>query len=276
MEENKPNQFVILPKKDTLLQKYEILIYVCIRRYMDAKTMEAYPSIECVMRESGCSKPTVNAAIKTIEEKGYFKRIPKKLSKSKVKGRGYVYVFNNEKHFEPFSYEFLDNSKLSKSEKLQILCTQQYMILDDATQQGKVSYSDRELSEKTGLDYRTIRRNNESLIDKGYANQITLQTKDPVTGLINRETIYHLNKIGQAIVFALRNHEQRLTKHDNQIESLEERVQKLEEVAKSKDKDNELLLRENSKLREEIRLLKQSRDAIILDMPLNNQEGTGD
>ena len=82
MDENKNSQYVILPKKDTLLQKYEILIYVCIRRHMYQDTMEAYPSIECIMRESGCSKPTVTNAIKSIEEKGYFKRIPKSQSKS--------------------------------------------------------------------------------------------------------------------------------------------------------------------------------------------------
>ena len=39
------NQYVILPKKETgeLLKKYEILIYVCIRRYMNKDTMEAFP-----------------------------------------------------------------------------------------------------------------------------------------------------------------------------------------------------------------------------------------
>lgn len=270
MDENKNSQYVILPKKDTLLQKYEILIYVCIRRYMNSETMEAFPSVDTIVKDSGCSKPTVIKTIDTIEEKGYFKRIPKSQSKTKPKpkGRGCVYVFNNSKHFEPFSYDFLDNSKLSKSEKLQILCTQQYMIKDESSHLGKVSYSDRQLSELTGLDHRTIKKNNESLIDKGFANQVTLQTKDPVTGLINKETIYHLDKIGQAIVFALRKHEQHLAQHDTQIESLEERVQKLEAVAKSKDKYNELLLRENSKLREEIRLLKQSKDTIVLNMPL--------
>lgn len=151
---------------------------------------------------------------------------------------------------------------------MQILCTQQYMIKDESAHLGKVSYSDRQLSELTGLDHRTIKKNNESLIDKGFANQVTLQTKDPVTGLINKETIYHLDKIGQAIVFALRIHEQHLAQHDTQIESLEERVQKLEKIAKSKDKDNELLIKENSRLRKEIELLKISKEAIVLDMSL--------
>lgn len=258
MSENKNSQYVILPKKEEEskhLKKYEILIYVCIRRYMN-KNMEAFPALDTIVKDSGCSKPTVVKIIEIIENKGYFKRIPKSQSKSKIKGKGCVYVFNNEQHFEPFSYDFLDNTKLTKSEKLQILCTQQYMILDDSTQQGKISYSDRELSEKTGLDYRTIKKNHNSLIDKGFVNQITLQTKDPITGLINKETIYHLDKVGQAVIFALRNHEQRIC----QLETLEERVQKLEEAYKSKDKDNELLIKENFKLRKELELLKKSKN----------------
>lgn len=37
------DKFVILPKKENgiLLKKYEILVYVCIRRYMNKDTMKA-------------------------------------------------------------------------------------------------------------------------------------------------------------------------------------------------------------------------------------------
>lgn len=264
MEENKSSQFVVMPKKDVLLQKYEILIYVCIRRYMNQTTMEAFPALDTIVRDSGCSKPTVIKTIEVIEQKGYFKRIPKSKSKSKVRGKGCVYVFNNDKHFEPFSYDFLDNATLSKSEKLQILCTQQYMYLDEANQSGKISYSDRELSEKTGLDYRTIKKNNNSLIDKGYANQVTLQTKDPVTGIVNKETIYHLDKFGQSIVFALRNHEQRICNTEDAVQELQKEVAELKEIVKSKTKDYELICRENRRLN---KIIKESsvKDAIVLE-----------
>ena len=264
MEENKSSQFVVMPKKDVLLQKYEILIYVCIRRYMNQTTMEAFPALDTIVRDSGCSKPTVIKTIEVIEQKGYFKRIPKSKSKSKVRGKGCVYVFNNDKHFEPFSYDFLDNATLSKSEKLQILCTQQYMYLDEANQSGKISYSDRELSEKTGLDYRTIKKNNNSLIDKGYANQVTLQTKDPVTGIVNKETIYHLDKFGQSIVFALRNHEQRICNTEDAVQELQKEVAELKEIVKSKTKDYELIYRENRRLN---KIIKESsvKDAIVLE-----------
>lgn len=140
------NRYIILPKKENgeLLKKYEILIYVCIRRYMNKDTMEAFPSLDRIAKDSGCSKPTIMKIIKQIEQKGY-------ITISHVgKLNSNVYKFNNEKSFEPFSYEFLDNKNLTKSEKLQILCTQQYMYKTEGL--GKISYSDSELCELTGLN----------------------------------------------------------------------------------------------------------------------------
>ena len=83
-------QYVILPKKENgeLLQKYEILIYVCIRRYMNAKTMKAFPSLDTIAKDSGCSKPTILKILKEIERKGYIK--------TELKGGvGNVYTFNS-------------------------------------------------------------------------------------------------------------------------------------------------------------------------------------
>lgn len=138
------------------------------------------------------------------------------------------------------------------------------MIKDESSHLGKVSYSDRELSELSGLDHRTIKKNNESLIDKGFANQVTLQTKDPVTGLINKETIYYLDKIGQAIVFALRNHEERLCYVEDHQAIVDERLSRLEQLIEDKDKTIELLTRElNKKTKEQ-----KSKNKIVLDMSL--------
>lgn len=224
-------QFVIVPKKDNglLLEKYEILVYVCIRRYMNRDTMKAFPSLDTIAKDSGCSKPTVMKTIDRIKEKGYLRTEPFQ------RGRGTVYIFNNEKSFEPFSYEFLDNKNLSKSEKFQILCTQQYMYKNDGI--GKISYSDRELCELTGLDRSTLRKNNRSLIKKGYMAEISLQKRNPETGLMNKETIYHLNELGQAIVFAIQNHE-------NRIQNIEEKMNK-------RDKDIDLLFKEIDRLKKE-------------------------
>lgn len=230
-------QYVILPKKENgeLLQKYEILIYVCIRRYMNAKTMKAFPSLDTIAKDSGCSKPTILKIIKEIERKGYIK--------TELKGGvGNVYTFNNEKSFEPFSYEFLDNPKLNKSEKLQILCTQQYMYKNDGI--GKVSYSDRELAKLTGLDRSVISKNNNSLMSKNLMTQVTLQSRDSETGLMNKETIYHLNELGQAIVFAITNHETRIQQNTADIEDLKRQMQQ-------NTKDTQMLLAEIRRLQKE-------------------------
>lgn len=223
---DKIQQFVILPKKEKeedQLKKYEILIYVCIRRHMNSKTLEAFPSIETIAKESSCSKKTVLDTIEKIQQKGYF--TIKKIGKCNH------YFFNNEKHFEPFSYDFLDNPKLNKSEKLQILCTQQYMIKTQITDEngeehgfGAISMSDRQLAFCTGLDRNTIARNNKSLISKGFASQASLQIKDSETGLMNKQTIYRLSEIGQAIVFALQNHEDRISNNTDRIDQLEKTV----------------------------------------------------
>lgn len=236
MEKESVNQFVILPKKEVgdQLQKYEILIYVAIRRYMNKNTMKAYPSLDRIQKDTGVSKATIIKIIKNIINKGYMQQESKK-------GVGAIYTFNNEKSFEPFSYEFLDNENLTKAEKLQILCTQQYMFKENGV--GKISYSDNELAEKTGLNRNTIAKTNQSLMQKGFATQVSLATRDPKTGLINKETMYHLDEIGQAIVFKLKEHDDRIVKNEEDIESLK--------------KDNELPRRELNEIKRELQASKE-------------------
>lgn len=220
------NQFVILPKKENgeLLQKYEILVYVAIRYNMNAKTMTAHPSLQTIADRTGCSIPSIRKIIKNIVAKKY-------MTVEIKKGIGTIYTFSNEKSFEPFSYEFLDNPNLTKAEKLHILCTQQYMFKENGV--GKVTYSDAELSEKTGLNRHTISKTNQSLIEKGFAEQIILRSKNPETGLMDKETIFHLNELGQAIVFKLKEHEERIDKHDEEIEELKRTVAELKQQLRS-------------------------------------------
>lgn len=220
------NQFVILPKKENgeLLQKYEILVYVAIRYNMNAKTMTAHPSLQTIADRTGCSIPSIRKIIKDIVAKKY-------MTVEIKKGIGTIYTFSNEKSFEPFSYEFLDNPKLTKAEKLHILCTQQYMFKENGV--GKVTYSDAELSEKTGLNRHTISKTNQSLIEKGFAEQIVLKSKNPETGLMDKETVFNLNELGQAIVFKLKEHEDRIDKHDEEIEELKRTVAELKQQLRS-------------------------------------------
>lgn len=102
---------------------------------------------------------------------------------------------------------------------------------------GTISMSDSQLAACTGLERHTIAKNNKSLVAKGFASQVTLQTKDSETGLINKQTIYRLDEIGQAIVFALRNHEERINDNTDRIEQLEKTVALLTRELRLKEQE---------------------------------------
>ena len=105
---------------------------------------------------------------------------------------------------------------------------------------GAISMSDRQLALCTGLDRNSIARNNKSLIEKGFASQISLKVKDPETGLMNKQMIYRLSEIGQAIVFTLQNHEDRINDNTGRIGQLEKAVYILARELQRRDaKDTE-------------------------------------
>jgi DNA-binding MarR family transcriptional regulator len=109
---------------------------------------------------------------------------------------------------------------------------------------GKISYSDRELSELTGLDRQTISRNNASLINKNYMSQVSLKTRESDSGCFNKETIYHLRDLGQAIIFTLMNHEDQINQNTKDIEYLKENFNTVLEQRDSAYKDRDKYLEE--------------------------------
>lgn len=131
---------------------------------------------------------------------------------------------------------------------------------------GKMSFSDRELCEMTGLNWRTLNKNTQSLIQKNYVNQVSLQIRDKESGCFKKETIYNLNDLGQAIVFAFQNHENRIQRNEDSIEELRNQVQKLEERDQKRSKDVELLLSEVRRLQKENSQLKNGEIPEVFEM----------
>lgn len=74
--------------------------------------------------------------------------------------------------------------------------------------------------------------------------QVSIRSKDSETGLMNKETIYHLNELGQAIVFAITNHEERIQQNTSDIEDLKRQMQQ-------NTKDTQMLLAEIRRLQKE-------------------------
>lgn len=121
---------------------------------------------------------------------------------------------------------------------------------------GKISFSDRQLCEITGLNWRTLNKNTKSLMEKNYVNQVSLQIRDKETGCFKKETIYNLNSLGQAIVFAFQNHEARIQQNEDSIQELQEKIKRLEENEIKRTKDFEILMNEVRRLQKENSLLK--------------------
>lgn len=223
MEENKkhiqlPNNLI---KVETITPK-DLLVYLTIKTYENWETHEAFPSMETIAQDLGCDKRTVSASIKRLEKSEFLS--------IKKKGRGNVYTFKKYLHFEPFSLEFLKNPDLTITEKAYLVAQQQFMIKEDGV--GKITDNILETSSKIAMSPNTIRRCDKSLEAKKYLDIKTTKHRDPETGLLQTEKIYHLDKFGQAVVFVLQNHEDRLSSIEQKVLELEQKMPEYDKYKK--------------------------------------------
>ena len=232
MEQSK--QHVQLPvEENSELDPRDKLIYVCIRRFAD-KDLTCFPSLAEISRLSGATVNTVRKIIQKLIDLDYISRFKK--------GRHYFYKFNELKSFEPFSYEFLDKEDLTFQEKAYIIAAQQYMFKDEVGI-GKICYTNSDLARKINSSGPTVGRLNKSLIKKGYLGLVETRAVDKATGEQVIEKIYNLNALGQAVIWTLRDHEERLQDVEDKVDSVQ--------------KTNELLLKQNNELLNEINRLKK-------------------
>ena len=82
---------------------------------------------------------------------------------------------------------------------------------------------------------------------KEYLQIVPTNKKDPETGCSKREKFYHLTKLEQAIVFVLKNHEERIQTNTDDIASLKDEIKQLKELAISQQKDIQILLNQIKK-----------------------------
>ena len=229
MKDNK--QHVQLPNnmiKEGEMCPKDLLVYATLKKHMNSSTKECFPSLSKLSEESGYSINTVRKSLSLLEEKGYIF--------IRKAGKKNIYKFSSYKNFEPLSYEFLE-SNLESNEKAYILATQQFLIKDNEGI-GKTSYSNETLSKKLNISAKTISRLDDSLVEKGFLNIVKTKAKDPITGLQINEKFFHLDELGQAIIWTLQ-------KHETDIESLKE-------TTESNTKDIKIVLNENKEMKEKI------------------------
>lgn len=227
MKENKhvqlPNELI---KMDSIVPK-DLLVYLAIKRFEDWDTHTAYPSLKEIAKVCGCTEKTASESIKRLIATDY-------LDVERYQ-RGKKYTFKKYKNFEAFALEFLDREDLSFTEKQYLAAQQQFLIKEHNV--GKTTYSSYEMSNKINMSPSTIQRCDRSLMAKEYLTIVPTKVRDSETGIVKNEKIFNLEKFGQAVVFVLKNHEQS--------------IQELKEENKSLKKNQDLIIRELNRLKQE-------------------------
>ncbi len=193
-----------LPPKDQL-------IYAVLKEYEDGKSNETFVSLQTISTITGASIPTIRASIERLKDKGYIS--------TRRDGRRTVYKFEKYINFEPFHKDFLENKDVSFASKAYILASQQYMF-KDIQGVGKIGYSNRQLSNKINMPESTIRKCDKELENKNYLTILKNEIRDLETGCFTNTKIFKLGELGQAIIWTLKNHEDRINENTENIEDL--------------------------------------------------------
>ena len=222
--EKKNEQYVIYPHNGNSepmngLTPQDKLIYLAIRRYMNRDTMESFPSYARLTQDIGAAAKTIKKSVDNLVREEYLQ--------TRRDGKKIIYKFNNKKQFEPFSWDFLDKTDLTFTEKSYIVAAQQYMFKDN--EEGKISYKNNELSKLINMTEATISRCNHSLEKKGYL--------EGASELVKK---FQLRELDQLFIWKFKEQDEKIEKNTEDIREIKKKL--------------ELLIAENEKLKEKIRI----------------------
>lgn len=222
--EKKNEQYVIYPHNGNSepmngLTPQDKLIYLAIRRYMNRDTMESFPSYARITQDIGAAAKTIKKSVDNLVREEYLQ--------TRRDGKKIIYKFNNKKQFEPFSWDFLDKPDLTFTEKSYIVAAQQYMFKDN--EEGKISYKNNELSKLINMTEATISRCNHSLEKKGYL--------EGASELVKK---FQLRELDQLFIWKFKEQDEKIEKNTEDIREIKKKL--------------ELLIAENEKLKEKIKI----------------------
>lgn len=210
--------------KDGKLDPTDVLVYACLKRHMNNISRETYTSVNKMVDKFNISRSTIIRSINKLIDNN-------DISVRKL-GRKNVYKFNpNNRNFEMFTCEFLENKDMSLNKKAYLIMMHQPMM-EKESGIGKVSYTDKELEDITGLSRFVIKRRENELIEDGVLTSVPMEKIDPETGLFVNLKLYDLQKIGQAVLYVkekIEEHDQRLDKQDKTLDIVLKRLKALED-----------------------------------------------
>lgn len=236
--DNVNKQHVQLPNNMEVKAKDQ-LVY-CVLKSFYNENFGCFPSLQAVSERALLSIPTIRDSIKRLENSGYIqvKRV----------GRKNFYTFSQHKKFEPFSQNFLERKDITPTTKSYLLAIQQYMY-KDVEGVGKVSFSNRELSKISGIPETTIRDCNNELKHKNFLTVLKNNNIDFVSGCKTETKVFNLINLGQAVIWALVDHEKRIKENSDDIKDLKAKIEKQSNQIEEQNKIIQKLLEErNNKL----------------------------
>lgn len=188
------------------------LVYANIRKYANKETLKCYPRVDTIAEDCGLSVKTVTLAIKRLQKAGLLTVTPRK-------GTSSIYQFKKlDDGFERFSEEFL-KLKISPQAKAYYIELQQHLFLNKDTGTNETTYSNEEIGKRIGLCSKSVRKYNTELIQAGILSETRLTTLD-LGGVQQIKKSFDLYTLGQAIVYKLKEHEDKINENTQAIEDL--------------------------------------------------------
>ena len=226
----------------------ERLVYLYIKRYMNTATKECFPSLATLKKDSGVSIPTLRKCIATLVKYSYIK--------IRKEGKKQIYIFNDYKKVEPISLDLLLDKNMTFTEKSLMVCAIENM--KDKGSTGLIEYSNKELSEIINMPESTISKCIRDLSAKEYLVVLKTELIDHTTGLKKEFKYFDLEKIGEAVFYVMKNHEDRIQENEASIAKLEKELAEEKKARKSTERLAKLLVKE-------LQELKSQKSTLILD-----------
>ena len=202
----------------------DLLIYACIKRYMDKDTGISIIGFRKVAEKVGFSTNKVQSAVKRLIESGDIEKI-KMPNKNQ---NGYRFNKNSEK-FEMFDNDFLDNEELTPYNKAFMIAVQKYLYIDKESGIGKTTYSTKELSTRTGLSEKVINERRKELESLGFISRRLTQDKE---GNSCEALEFNLPKFGQYVLCKLEEHDEDINKLKQENTDLKLEMNKIKYIVK--------------------------------------------
>jgi len=189
----------------------DLNVYAQIKKFMNSQTKMSIVSIARLAQDCEMSNQGVVNAIKRLEECG-------DIVKTKV-GKCNAYKFNTKSEkFEMYDYEFLKNKDLTTQQKAFMIAVQKHLYVDKDTGVAKTTYTDKELSEKTGISESTIYRRVSELVDNQFISKRLTSNNEgnPVEALE-----FNLPKFGQFVLCKIEQHDIIIAQQQMQINKMQ-------------------------------------------------------